>query len=105
VLTGDESDVPANEEFLDDLTRTIDERVPMEHVTMTVQDHERHRGAKFTDLFCVAKGILLNEAAADYRPHGHQLYQTVLNSIKDLIRQVKDRCAADGLDEPATPSE
>jgi hypothetical protein len=43
--------------------------------------------------------------AIDDRRHGHQLYQTVMNSIKDLIRQVKDKCAADGLDEPATPSE
>jgi hypothetical protein len=26
-------------------------------------------------------------------------------SIKDLIWQVKDKCAADGLDDPITPSE
>jgi hypothetical protein len=48
---------------------------------------------------------MLNEAAVDDRRHGHQLYQTVVKSIKDLIRQVKAKCAADGLDEPATSSE
>jgi hypothetical protein len=105
VLTGDESDMPTKKEVLDDLTRAIDERVPMEHVAMTVQDNERHRGGKFTDFFRVAKGILLNEAAVDDRRHGHQLYQTVVNSIKDLIWQVKDNCAADGLDESAMPPE
>jgi hypothetical protein len=44
VLTGDERDVPVKKEFLGDLTSAIDERVPMEHVAMTVQDNERHRG-------------------------------------------------------------
>jgi hypothetical protein len=44
VLTGDESHVPAKKEVLGDLTRAIDERVPMEPVAMTVQDNERHRG-------------------------------------------------------------
>jgi hypothetical protein len=29
----------------------------------------------------------------------------VVNSITDLIRQVKVKCTADGLDEPATSSE
>jgi hypothetical protein len=104
VLTGDESAVPAKE-FIDDLARAIDERVPMEYVAMTVQENERNRGGKFTDFFGVAKGILLNEAAVDDRRHGHQLYQTVMNSIKDLIQKVNANCAADGLDEPATPSE
>jgi hypothetical protein len=105
VLTGDESDVPAKKAFLDDLTRAIDERVQIEHVAINVQDNERHRGGKFTDFFRVAKGILLNEAAVDDRRHGHQLYQTVVNSIKDLIWQVKDNCAADGLDESAMTPE
>jgi hypothetical protein len=92
-------------EFLDDLTRAVDEAVSMEHVAMIVQDNERHRGGKFTDVFRVANGILLNETAVGDRRQGHQLYQTVVNSIKDLIRQVNDNCAAAGLDEPATPSE
>jgi hypothetical protein len=105
VLTGDESDVPAKKEFLDDLTRAIDERVPMKHVAMNVQDNERHWDGKVTDIFRVAKGILLNEAGVDDLRHGHQLYQTIVNSIKDLIRRAKAKCAADGLDEPATPSE
>jgi hypothetical protein len=105
VLNSHESDVPAKKEFLDDLTRATDEPVLMEHVDMTVQDNECHRGGKSTDFFGVAKGILLNEAAVDARRHGHQLYQTVVNSIKDLIRQVKAKCAANGLGEPATPSE
>jgi hypothetical protein len=105
VLTVDESDMPAKKEFLDDLTRAVDEAVSMEHVAMIVQDNERHRGGKFTDVFRVANGILLNETAVGDRRQGHQLYQTVVNSIKDLIRQVNDNCAAAGLDEPATPSE
>jgi hypothetical protein len=104
-LTGDESNVPAKKGFLDALKRTIDELVPMEHVAMTIQDNERHRGGKFTDFFPVAKGILLNEAAVDDRLHGYQQCQTVVNSLKDLIRQEKAKCTADGLDEPATPSE
>jgi hypothetical protein len=31
VLTGDEIDVPGKKEFLEDLTRVIDDRVQMEH--------------------------------------------------------------------------
>jgi hypothetical protein len=72
---------------------------------MTVQGNERHRGGKVTDFFRFAKGIFLNEAAVDDRRHGHQLYQTVMDSIMDLIRQIKEKCAADSLDEPATPTE
>jgi hypothetical protein len=70
--------VPAKKEFLEDLTCAVDERVPMEHVAMTVQDSERHRGEKFADFFHVAKGILPNEVAVEDRHHGHQLYQTVV---------------------------
>jgi Arc/MetJ family transcription regulator len=55
--TVEESYVPAKKEFVDDLTRAIDERVSMEQVVMTVQENGRHRGGKFTDFFRVAKVI------------------------------------------------
>jgi hypothetical protein len=74
VLTGEERYVPAKKEYVDDLTRAIDERVSMEQVAMTVQDNGRHRGGKFTDFFRVAKVIVLNEAVLNV-PNGREFDQ------------------------------